>query len=588
MKHDPDAKVSYFEATGKIVGTVKEVRMISIKRDIKALDSSILIEKKPIVKSLKEGKVNKVKITKEQYNRIFASKLVNESEVNGGLNRVNTTFKKEFAGKNIQNIKEDDFNINKPNKSIPSLNEANDIKSEVIELIKYLYRKSETLSPFWEKNGLDYDTICDTLLNKKIIISKNGKYELSKSLGSPQAAKQAVEDELKALLPQEHKEEPELAPELETEVNNHDYPAGADADSSAPWNEKDPEFSNPTVAENPELTTIGLNTEIAILKGPDESLYVFYYGNHNKKDFMEYAAVTRKYIGRDEDGGPEYEYDNDFEIDADVITNFVNDNLSILTKGDGLDSYENGDDLVKIDEPLKNELINLYDKDQNVIKSLKPIEEVEFPELMTGFKANMDRETTEKPKIPQNKIVAKLAELKAKEKARQEAEQASIDAASAAATDIEEITGAASSGSFTGAFGGGEVVKRDLPNVPVVGETTTVGSVGGQYDAPALANVGRNGEFKNGPKTKAQKSTQYAGGSFVETSGCSKLNNNKEAKNGKCSQGAVDGVVTQKKSKSSVITPSLDENVIYEMIAKKTGKSIEEIKKIIELNNNKA
>jgi hypothetical protein len=57
-----------------------------------------------------------------------------------------------------------------------------------------------------------------------------------------------------------------------------------------------------------------------------------------------------------------------------------------------------------------------------------------------------------------------------------------------------------------------------------------------------------------------------------------KLNNNKVAQNGGCSQGAVDNVVSVKKSKGSVISPSLGENKIYEAIAK-TGKTIEEVKK---------
>jgi hypothetical protein len=139
-----------------------------------------------------------------------------------------------------------------------------------------------------------------------------------------------------------------------------------------------------------------------------------------------------------------------------------------------------------------------------------------------------------------------------------------------------------SSGPFVGVADFGEqesIIKRDIP---VVGETTTVASVGGQYDTPGLANIGRNGEFKKGPKTQAQSKTQYSGGGFVETNDCTKLNNNKVAQNGGCSQGAVDNVVSVKKSKGSVISPSLGENKIYEAIAKKTGKTIEEVKKIID------
>jgi hypothetical protein len=43
--------------------------------------------------------------------------------------------------------------------------------------------------------------------------------------------------------------------------------------------------------------------------------------------------------------------------------------------------------------------------------------------------------------------------------------------------------------------------KRDIP---VVGETTTVASVGGQYDTPGLANIGRNGELKKAENTSTK------------------------------------------------------------------------------------
>lgn len=75
----------------------------------------------------------------------------------------------------------------------------------------------------------------------------------------------------------------------------------------------------------------------------------------------------------------------------------------------------------------------------------------------------------------------------------------------------------------------------------------------------------------------AQKDTQYPGGGFVEIDDCTKLNNNKVSQNGGCSQGAIDNVVTTKSSSDSVVAK---ENV-YETIAKKTGKTIDEVKAII-------
>ena len=46
LRQDPTSNVAFFEATGKIVGNVKDIRLQSIARDLKALDPSIEIKKK--------------------------------------------------------------------------------------------------------------------------------------------------------------------------------------------------------------------------------------------------------------------------------------------------------------------------------------------------------------------------------------------------------------------------------------------------------------------------------------------------------------------------------------------------------------
>jgi hypothetical protein len=613
-RHDKDARVGFFEATGKIVSNVKEIKLDSIKRDIKTLDPTMVVEKKPLVKSLKEGVKNIVKISKQQYNRIFASKLIYENDVvKGGGTRIDKSFKKEFTGKDVQNLKptapvtEDKFKIEKPNPSLnksvqgkfgSTLTEGDDqFKNEVKELIKFLYRKSEELSSFWEKHGVKYDDICDSLLGKKLIVSKNGKYEVSKKLGSPQAAIQAIEDQLTTLLPSQQGVEAEAypsqdapqtdapltdspqtdapttdAPSLETESN---YPAGADKDSTAPYNEKKPSMSKPTVAKESKLEPVAFNNEVIILKDPQGSLYAFYYDAVDKKNFMEYASVERHYTGKDEDGQPEYDYDFDnANIDANVVANYVNDNLATMSKGEGAEAYEKGAELVKIDDSLKQELLSLYSMDKNIAKVLAPIEEISEPQAVDTFKKNVSQAftPTQKPKPTQSKIVAKLAELKAKEAARRESEKTG---------DIEEMTSAASSGAFTAPMSA--PIKREMPETPVVGEASTVASAGNfQYDTPG----GLTMDLKSHGKTKAEKTPQWAGGSFVKQPECSKLNNNKSAENGGCNQGASS--LKTIKTKGSVNAPSLGESDIYEAIAKKTGKSIDEVKRIINSKNKKA
>jgi len=112
------------------------------------------------------------------------------------------------------------------------------------------------------------------------------------------------------------------------------------------------------------------------------------------------------------------------------------------------------------------------------------------------------------------------------------------------------------------------------------GGTPPISTPTGQYTQPAIW-------AKDEKNWKGNKKTQWPGGSFVEFDDCTKLNNNKDAQNGKCSVGASDNVIKLKKSKGNVNAPSLAES-IYLKIAEKTGKSVTEIKNIIEtkLHNN--
>ena len=136
-------------------------------------------------------------------------------------------------------------------------------------------------------------------------------------------------------------------------------------------------------------------------------------------------------------------------------------------------------------------------------------------------------------------------------------------------------------GSFTGLFSGKPmeedgIIKREINEMNM----TTVGKIA--YDNPGLVGISRDGKFpKNPKKTKAEENTQWSGGSFVEFDDCTKLNNNKTAQNGGCSTGAVNGVVKLKKTSGNINAPSLSENKIFEEIAKRTGKTIQEVKQII-------
>lgn len=483
----------------------------------------------------------KVKITKEQYNRIFASGLINESDmVKGGLNRVDKMFKKEFGGK----LKETSV----------------DLTNEVKDLIKYMYRKDENFPSFWTEQGLTYEEICDALIAKKMVVAENGKCTVSKSLGDPQTAIKMIEGALKEM----------IGGDKLMELDN--YPAGAEFDSRAPFNQKD-NFTTTKKVSTQTYKIVAMNPEIAILKGPD-GLYVFNHYHLGEEELSDYVEREEYFIGRDEDGDPEYEY-GDFEKTEDGIEDYVNDNLEYLSQGQGFDDFESGVDLVKIDAEIKNDILRLYDKDKTIVNALSQVNEIESDEdkmarLMKAIadkRAESDRlEAERQARLDrQNAIDSARAEEKMKMQQAMDAnepeEPKSPDTFFGKPWDqVEETTTAASSGSFVAPFG--MVNKREMPvdvnkmKVPVVRESTMTSAVG-DYDISAIPSYNRDGSVKKVPKTKAQTNTQYADGAFVEFNDCTKLNN-KPAGAG-CSQGAVDNVVKLKKTKGNISAPSLSE-----------------------------
>lgn len=499
-----------------------------------------------------------IKITEEQYHRVL-KKLDEESTL---VNKLDKNTKKSFSAIDITEKDGYQAIIKPKNTSVPSLPksvttpskmtidkplneevEDDQIKEETAEFIKFLYRKIEHLSNFWEEHGLNYVDICDDLLAKNLIISKNGSYELAKTTGDPKLAVQSIENELKELI---EKKGGEQEPELETEDSA--YPIGSENDLNSPLKDKD--VTTPIKTEKPELESIAHNGEIAILQGPDKSLYVFDYWGIDKKEFVPYASVTRRYVGKDETGDPQYDYDENFDIDDNVISNYVNDNLSNISKGVGLDDVQTAD-LVKIDEPLRQELIKLHDKHKDFVKALHPIEEAvigdetfsQHQDTSNKISSSLGSGFLEDPnkikKTPEE-IAAKLKQLKDKESIRRKE-----------SGELEEMTSSASSGAFTGPMSM-PVIKKNMPEVPVVAETVD-GNFG--YDTPGGLTL----SLKSKGKTKAEKTPQWAGGSFVKQPECSKPNNNKQAQNGGCNSGASSLKLT--KPSGSINAPSLGENI---------------------------
>ncbi len=435
-----------------------------------------------------------VKITKEQYNRIFASNLLKEN-----------------------------FSMEQPM--------GQDIKSEVLELISALYGKSE-LSPFWQEKGISYDELCGYLLNKGFIIPKNGIYEIPKSLGEPQNAIHQIEGSLIELIARKAPSTPELDIPTELEIE--------------PELSVVPEIEEENIVEvNAPLTTVASNEELSIVTD-GTNLYTFTYADMSMEPLSD-----------------------------DELNNFVTMNPKQV--GYGLDAWLDGRHrLVQIDDNLKRELEVMYDHDPSILGALSPVAEEEVA-IIAPIEAPIV------PELTGNKIINKLKQLKQEEEALEIGVPQELDEMTSAGSSA---TGG-SSGPFTAplSFGGEEedVIKRDLP--PMVREMTDTSS-SGPYDANALPGISRDGSFKSPKKTKAETKTQWADGGFVEFNDCTKLNN--KVSNDGCSGGAVDNVVSVRKTKGNINAPSLNEMRILVTIAQKTGKTIKEIKSIIESKKVKA
>lgn len=473
---------------------------------------------------------NKLKITKEQYNRIFASGLI-----------------KEHKGK--LKITRDQYNrLIKESHMLGAEQGPDILEQERDALIRKFYRKTDEFSPFWEEHGLTYEDICEVLLAKGVIINKGAGYELSTKLGDPETAKQVLKDELSQLVGTDRDAPPATDDVvIDTDVDE-DYPAGAQHASDAPYNQPDAQ----PVAPNNTYDVVVANNDLAILKN----------------------NVTDQFFTLDF-----WSNDIDYDGNDDAIYDFLNNNETILEKNGmieqlTLDSAEALEGMYNLD-PFFNKKLEL------VKQELSQVDEeggVNWANTYQDINPEPKRRTN-----PENQsILDKLKSLKQQSDARHP-KLATKHPLDPHPEDMEETTSTGgSSGAFTGPIATGPI-KREIAETT---DTTSTGNFG--YDAPAIKGVTRSGKYTKTPKTKAEKNTQYPGGGFVHIDDCTKYNNNRTAIEGGCSQGAPDGVVKLKKTKANISAPSLGENKeLYETIAKKTGKTPDEVKQIIDSKLNK-
>ena len=538
--------------------------------------------------------MKKIKITKEQFDKITS--LLKEGFPVLKKNPVDKEFAKEFKGKNILNLGEDGkFNIKSAAKGIPMgrqgkfgksttpkppIHESTsngDLKQETLELIKNLYSYSE----FWSENGLSYDEIYAELESKGLIIKKDGKYSISRDLGSAEEAKQTIENELSQMI-SGGKQDSEVTGELDEEEGQQQLSFGV----------------------------VVFNQEFAILEGSDGQYYAFYYHEYIDKILKDVdAEIIGGELNKEPAGGGETDYDIDYThadkvMTSEAIQNFVNQNMGQLSIGEGLEGWNDGMDINKLDEELKNLILGIkYNPNDDANK--------EFLAFLSGLNFNEESlnemHGEDENSFIQRKMSQGLSQKTAKSlfdisqsSAKQDTERfakrdAENDAANQTAMDRLKSKVQPKQEPVKEPVGQYRLFDKGIDEMSLGGGATNTGGPGFDYttklatkpikkEMPIVTDVPVVFEGL-AKKPNAFKETQLNDGGFVKFNDCVDLNN-KPAGAG-CSSGAIDGVVSVEKTKGNVSAPSLGENKIYKTIAKKTGLSMDAVKRIIESKNNK-
>lgn len=141
------------------------------------------------------------------------------------------------------------------------------------------------------------------------------------------------------------------------------YPAGTVNDPNAPWNQPEPKYIDAKTPATDTFIPVYFNNEITILRDKkDNSKWFFYNQSVDKNDYFPYSGAEDKsvFTGNDEEGMPTFDEEYDWKLDGQIVADYVNDNFNNLSKGEGMESYSDGKSLVKINEPLAKELVDLY------------------------------------------------------------------------------------------------------------------------------------------------------------------------------------------------------------------------------------
>lgn len=491
----------------------------------------------------------------------------------------------------FRSFNENDKKFNKGNVTV----DYDTFKEEVKSFIKQLLDKpmEHSLPPFWRKVGIDETELLNEMAEVGLIswYTPNGTIKYV-------AFKDKFDENVQ-----------ELFDNLSNEKELNEA--------------QSPEYRDPIDPEK-EYQLMHMNDEIAIFKKGKKG-FVFYHESVSKDDYQPYAEVPLTPTGgKDEEGFKDYDV-GDFEVDGEVVSRYVNDNLNEFSFGYGLEGWSNSDNMVLITNKLKDELLNLYGDNDPKLREV--LEGTSLTNEVTGAAGSSGSFETKlgggdaMVRRPSYNNYAPHSQIKESEEEKVKEPEEEIGKSEEKGT-VEYEKDMAGEEPFT--FNGKKFkyvwVKDEDGNSAIgvycfdtdtthsfndfyqnyvnsMNEVTGAAGSSGAYvqpkiwaDNPKNMTHGQQPFFKGGQivqnpmnmNEQDQHNTPlYPGGGFVEFDDCVRFNNNKEAEKGGCSQGAVDNVVKVKKGNSKKGIVQSENEEIYNEVAKRTGRSIDEVKDII-------
>lgn len=494
-----------------------------------------------------------LKVTKEQYERLFGE--LNENEKLTG-HPIAGDGGSEY---NPQSEEENEVTTQQFNESISedvdTLLSLQDFATHLVQFFKNFVSNpsQDGLDPFWKKLGVTWGDFSAALIAVGFAIPMTlGTVQTIKLVGKTDFAMALKKGALKALyriLTGEKYKKPikgestSLGNDIElSEAGDGGYPAGAEHSSDAPYNQIDGDSEEETQYLEPAKIILPLiyynpnEDGIAVFKY-GEQLLVFISGYFNGQELEQYGQMPSP-KNNDEAANDE----------AHVIENFIND---MVLKGKIKpqkynDKFYETNYLTVVDDNVKAFCQKVYHGDARLMDVLNGVSESTTTGSVGGAyvtpkmwaNSPKDMRFANEPMYKQGKIVKNnITEL---EKVSLKRFVAEMDMYIYANSQEEAIVE------------GANIAK----------------AVNKKWDSSAritqLKEVPYGGKISESLERKGQ----------IEFDDCTKFNNNTEAQEGGCSVGAVDGVVKIKES-------------LYMEVARKTGRPISEIKRIIEANFSK-